>query len=97
MSGVTSAIARATGARRKDVAESVAWHALVIGVIAGGLFSLPLLLASPALYRSLGGMGPSLDQALLYSNILFAGAIPFWTLLLLQAALRGTGTSSCLH
>ena len=89
--GVTSAIARASGACRKDEAESLAWHALVIGVIAGGLFSLTLLLGGPALYRGLGGTGTSLHQALLYSNILFGGAIPFWILLLLQAALRGTG------
>jgi putative MATE family efflux protein len=89
--GVSSAIARATGARRKDEAESLAWHAVVIGVVAGGLFSLVLVLAGPALYRSLGGSGPSLDQAVRYSNILFGGAIPFWILLLMQAALRGTG------
>jgi putative MATE family efflux protein len=89
--GVSSAIARATGARRRDEAESLAWHAVVIGVVAGGLFSLLVLLAGPALYRSLGGSGPSLDQALLYSNILFGGAIPFWILLLMQAALRGAG------
>jgi putative MATE family efflux protein len=89
--GVSSAIARATGARRRDEAESLAWHAVVIGVVAGGLFSLLVLLAGPALYRSLGGSGSSLDQALLYSNILFGGAIPFWILLLMQAALRGAG------
>jgi putative MATE family efflux protein len=89
--GVSSAIARATGARRQDDAESLAWHAVVIGAMAGGLFSLVLLLAGPALYRSLGGSGPSLEQAVLYSNLLFGGAIPFWILLLLQAALRGAG------
>lgn len=89
--GVSSAIARATGARRQDDAESLAWHAVVIAAMAGGLFSLVLLLAGPALYRSLGGSGPSLEQAVLYSNLLFGGAIPFWILLLLQAALRGAG------
>ncbi|MGF6776798.1 putative MATE family efflux protein [Paraburkholderia sp. GAS334] len=89
--GVSSAIARATGARRQDEAESLVWHAVVIAVIAGGLFSLMLLLAGPALYRSLGGSGPSLNQAIRYSNILFGGAIPFWILLLLQASLRGAG------
>jgi putative MATE family efflux protein len=89
--GVSSAIARATGARRRDEAESLAWHAVVIGVVAGGLFSALALLAGPALYRSLGGNGASLDQALLYSNILFGGAIPFWILLLMQASLRGAG------
>lgn len=89
--GVSSAIARATGARRQDEAEGLAWHAVVIGAVAGGLFSLAMLLGGPVLYRSLGGSGPALEQAHLYSNILFAGAIPFWILLLLQAALRGTG------
>ncbi|GAB7542536.1 MATE family efflux transporter [Cupriavidus sp. 8B] len=89
--GVSSAIARATGARRQDEAESLAWHAVVIAAIAGGLFSLVVVLAGPALYRSLGGSGASLDQAVLYSNLLFGGAIPFWILLLLQAALRGAG------
>jgi putative MATE family efflux protein len=89
--GVSSAIARATGARRQAEAESLAWHAVVIGAVAGALFALLMLLAGPVLYRSLGGSGSSLDQAVLYSNILFGGAIPFWILLLLQAALRGTG------
>jgi putative MATE family efflux protein len=89
--GVSSAIARATGARRQDEAESLAWHAVIVAVVAGGLFSLVMLLAGPVLYRSLGGTGSSLDQAVRYSNILFGGAIPFWILLLLQAALRGAG------
>jgi len=89
--GVSSAIARATGARRKDEAESLAWHALVIGAVAGGLFSLLLLVAGPVLYSSLGGSGEALEQALRYSNILFGAAIPFWMLLMMQAALRGTG------
>jgi putative MATE family efflux protein len=89
--GVSSAIARATGARCQDEAESLAWHTVVIAAVAGGLFSLVTVLAGPALYRSLGGSGSSLDQAVRYSNILFGGAIPFWILMLLQAALRGAG------
>lgn len=89
--GVSSAVARARGAGRQDEAESLAWHALVIAVAAGALFSLALLLAGPVLYRSLGGSGASLELAVLYSNILFCGAIPSWILTLLQAALRGAG------
>lgn len=89
--GVSSAIARARGAGRPDEAESLAWHTVVIATMAGGLFSLALLLGGPALYRGLGGTGRSLEQALLYSNILFGAAIPFWILMLLQAALRGAG------
>lgn len=89
--GVSSAIARALGGGRRDDAESLVWHTLVIGVIAGAMFSAVMLLCGPAIYRGLGGSGASLDQALRYSNILFAGAIPFWILMLLQAALRGAG------
>jgi putative MATE family efflux protein len=89
--GVSSAIARSIGAGRQDEAESLAWHTVVIAAVAGALFSLVVLLAGPALYRGLGGSGQSLDQAILYSNILFGGAIPFWILMLLQAALRGAG------
>jgi putative MATE family efflux protein len=89
--GVSSAIARAIGAGRQDEAESLAWHTVVIAAVAGALFSLVVLLAGPALYRGLDGSGQSLDQAILYSNILFGGAIPFWILMLLQAALRGAG------
>lgn len=89
--GVSAAIARAMGAGRHAEAESLAWHTVVIGVVAGALFTVTMLLAGPALYRGLGGSGQSLDQAVLYSDILFGGAIPFWTLMLLQAALRGAG------
>ena len=89
--GVSSAIARAMGAGHQHEAESLVWHTVVIAAVAGALFSLVLLAAGPALYGALGGSGRSLEQAVRYSNILFSGAIPFWTLMLLQAALRGAG------
>lgn len=89
--GVSSAIARARGAGRLDEAESLAWHALLLGLGFGALFTLALWTGGPALYRFLGGHGAALDQALLYSNILFGGAMASWALTLLQAALRGAG------
>jgi putative MATE family efflux protein len=89
--GVSSAIAHARGAGNLEHSESLVWHAFVIAAAAGGLFSLVLLLGGPAIYKGLGGSGNALHQAVLYSNILFAGAIPAWMLTLLQAALRGAG------
>jgi putative MATE family efflux protein len=89
--GVSTAIARARGAGRHEEVESLAWHALVMGVGFGAAFTLGLWLSGPTLYRFLGGTGASLDQAILYSNILFGGATAFWALMLLQAALRGVG------
>jgi putative MATE family efflux protein len=89
--GVSSAIARARGAGLHDDAESLAWHAVVIAIVAGAVFTLADLLGARALYSALGGSGHSLDQAVLYSNILFGGAILFWIVMLLQSALRGAG------
>jgi Na+-driven multidrug efflux pump len=48
-------------------------------------------LAGPALYHALGGRGPALAAAVTYSNVVFAGSIPFWVVNLLAAALRGRG------
>jgi len=89
--GVSSAIARARGAGLHSAAESLTWHAVVIAVVAGAMFTLLALVAGPSLYSALGGTGRSLEQAVLYSNILFGGAILFWCLMLLQSALRGAG------
>ncbi|WP_297841031.1 MATE family efflux transporter [Pseudomonas sp.] len=89
--GVSSSIARARGAGSHDAAESLVWHALVIGVGAGALFTLAVRLAGRWMYSLMGGSGESLELAIVYSNILFAGAIPFWILMLMQSALRGAG------
>jgi len=89
--GVSSAVARARGAGRHGEAESLAWHALVIAAVAGALFSTVAIVGGHAIYAALGGTGETLRLALLYSDILFAGAIPFWALMLMQSALRGAG------
>ena len=89
--GVSSSIARARGAGRNEDAESLAWHALVIAVGAGVLFAVAMLAAGSTVYGALGGTGHVLEQAVLYSNILFAGAPMFWSLMLMQSALRGAG------
>ena len=89
--GVSSAIARARGAGRTEEAESLVWHSVVIAIGAGALFTVAAIASGPALYRSLGGSGAALSQAVLYSNILFGGAVLFWVPTLLQAALRGAG------
>lgn len=89
--GVSSSIARARGAGRHDDAESLAWHALVIALGAGVLFTAVMLAAGPMVYGALGGTGRALEQAVLYSNVLFGGAPVFWSLVLLQSSLRGAG------
>ncbi len=90
-SGVASSVARAIGAGRREDADALLFHAIVLAVIFGGLFTLCTALGGPALYRTLGGLGGALDAAVTYSNYLFAGAIPVWIVNLQAAALRGSG------
>ncbi len=89
--GVASAVARAIGAGRREDADSLVMHALVLAVIFGLVFSAAVLLLGPTLYRALGGDAGALDAALLYSGCVFAGAVPVWIVNLVSAALRGAG------
>jgi putative MATE family efflux protein len=90
-SGVASSVARAVGAGRRNDADTLLFHAVVLAVIFGGLFTLGASLGGPVLYRALGGSGGALAAAITYSNYLFAGAIPAWIVNLQAAALRGSG------
>jgi putative MATE family efflux protein len=90
-SGIASSVARAVGAGRRRDADALVFHALVLAVIIGALFTLGAILGGRALYTALGGRGAALEAALRYSNILFAGAIAAWSVNLLAATLRGAG------
>jgi putative MATE family efflux protein len=89
--GVSSAIARALGAGRAKDAQALATHALLIAIAFGALFTAGAWLGGPALFRALGAEGDTLANALVYSNLIFAAAIPAWIANLLGSALRGAG------
>lgn len=89
--GVSSAIAHALGANDIEGAERLAYHTTLIGIVFGGLFTLVLLGFGRPIYTSLGGTGHALEQALVYSDILFGSATFNWVYILLQSALRGAG------
>jgi len=89
--GVASAVARAVGAGRRPEAEALAWHAGVIALVMGAVFTLGFLWGGPALYAAMGGTGNVLTVAVAYSRIVFSGAIAFWLFNLLAAVVRGTG------
>ena len=89
--GISSAIARALGGGRRADADAFVAHALAISVALGCFFSLVVLAGGPWLYRMLGGNGAALDAALVYSNVVFAGAILLWAFNTLASVLRGTG------
>ncbi len=89
--GISSAIARALGAKRRDDANALVLHAIIINVALGLTFSTLVLLFGPSLYRALGGEGGSLQAALRYSNVVFAGTGLVWLMNALASVIRGTG------
>jgi putative MATE family efflux protein len=89
--GISSAIARALGARRHADADALVLHALVINIVMGAACSAVVLTFGPALYCALGGSGASLAAALAYSNVVFAGIVLVWTANALASVIRGTG------
>jgi len=89
--GIASAIARALGARRREDANALVLHALLIALGFAAVFSLVLLLGGRWLYAQMGGTGPSLAGALVYSNWVFGGAVLVWLFNSLAAVIRGTG------
>lgn len=89
--GISSAIARALGARRTADANALVLHACVISVAFGLAFTAAALLGGAALYREMGGVGASLQVALVYSGWVFSGAVLIWLFNALASVVRGTG------
>jgi len=89
--GISSAIARALGAARREEADALVLHAIVINVAIGALFSIVMLAFGRPIYRALGGEGGALEAALVYSNVVFAGNVLLWVMNGLANTIRGTG------
>ena len=89
--GIASAIARALGARRRDDADALVLHALLIAAVFALVFMVTVVAGGRWLYTRMGGSGGALDAALIYSNWVFSGALLVWLFNTLSAVIRGTG------
>lgn len=89
--GISSAIARALGSGRRADADALVIHALVISVVLGLFFSAAVLTGGRALYALLGGRDASLEAALTYSHVIFAGIVLLWLGNSLASVIRGSG------
>ena len=89
--GIASAIARALGARRRNDADALVLHALLIAAVFALVFMITVVAGGRWLYTRMGGSGGALDAALVYSNWVFGGALLVWLFNTLSAVIRGTG------
>ncbi|UQR63110.1 MATE family efflux transporter [Bradyrhizobium sp. C-145] len=89
--GVVTAIARALGRGDREGAGRLVWGALALSIGLGSLTTAAVLWFGPSFYESMGAHGASLSAALVYSHLIFGGAILIWTFNLMLAAVRGTG------
>jgi MATE family, multidrug efflux pump len=94
--GVSSAVARALGAGRRDRANDLVFHAFVLAIVLAVIFSTVMLFGAPFVFHWMGGRDEMLSDALAYANVALGGAICITVLNLLGNAVRGTGNMS-LH
>lgn len=89
--GVVSAVARSLGARRRDEAQALVLHALIIATAFGALFAVGVTTLAPSLLRAVAGEQAA-QQAFPYAAWVFAaGAVPAWWGNTLASVLRGGG------
>lgn len=88
---ISSGIARALGGGRREDADALVLHAVIVNLVLGVLFSAGMLIFGRSIYRALGGEGAELEAALTYSNVVFAGNAALWLLNGLASVIRGTG------
>ncbi len=89
--GVSSAVSRAFGAGDPARANALAVHAMWIGVAAGSVYMVLMLVFGPALFAALGGSGEALAQAVAYANVAFLGSVFIWLVNTFSSVIRGSG------
>jgi putative MATE family efflux protein len=92
--GVASGVARALGAGRSDDAARLTGTALGFSALLGLAWTAAMRLFGRSLYAALGATGPALEAAVLYSDVLFLGAVPFWLFNAAASVLRGGGNAA---
>jgi len=92
--GVASAVARALGLGRRDRADDLVFHAFVLALALGAIFSTVMLLGAPYMFRAMGGRDEMLSDALSYAEVALGGAVCICLSNLLGNAVRGSGNMS---
>ncbi len=89
--GISSAIARALGAKDNELANRLVLHAVVLNAGLGVTCASLLLLFRQPLFKLMGVTGEALDAAMAYSGVAFTALVLMWIMNALASAIRGSG------
>jgi|TARA_B100001750_G_C15515770_1_gene607041 putative MATE family efflux protein len=90
--GIASSVSRALGSGNKQQAEAAAWHGLLIVFVFSTVYSIVLGVFCRPLFSLLGANEEIINDSVLYSRILFGGAISAWLFFMLTSMFRGIGS-----
>ncbi len=88
--GGSAAISRFIGAHKKEEADNVAAHTIVLMVILGIIITIPFVVFSRNLFELMGA-GNVIDDATIYAQIMFAGTLLIFFSNVANSILRGEG------
>ena len=91
---VAASMARALGGGRREDAQALVIHAMVLAFVCAALCALFAWTAAPLLYRMMGGEGAVLRQAQAYSDLWFSCGVLVWATNFASAILRGAGNAA---
>src|SRR5262245_2904932 len=89
--GAASAVARALGAGRREVAAHTAWHALALSVTIGVVVAAMTFVGARSLFTLMGARGVVLELATHFAQVLFGGAAITFLGGMFDSVLRGEG------
>ena len=88
--GGSAAISRYIGSHKKDEADNVAGHTIVLMFILGIIFTIPFVLLSRNIFEAMGA-GSVIEDATIYAQIMFAGTLLIFFVNVANSILRGEG------
>jgi Na+-driven multidrug efflux pump len=91
---VAASMARALGGGRREDAQALVIHAMVLAFVFAALCALFAWTSTPILYRVMGGEGVVLRQARAYSDLWFSCGVLVWATNFASAILRGVGSAA---
>lgn len=88
--GGSAAISRFIGAHKKEEADNVAAHTIVLMVILGIIITIPFVVFSRNIFELMGA-GNVIEDATIYAQIMFAGTLLIFFSNVANSILRGEG------